>query len=133
MPSFAPSSFSASRVSVACSSTVASAAPVSLASGLTGAIGSSVTVASGAGASGLSVTAACASASTAAAVGDSLLSSSAASAVAPVGAVRGATRVPRARSASPTADWARVRPSTSSMIAIGALSPLRGPSLTMRV
>jgi hypothetical protein len=44
-----------------------------------------------------------------------------------------ANRVPRARSASPTACWATVRASTSSMTAIGALSPLRGPTLTMRV
>ena len=41
--------------------------------------------------------------------------------------------VPRDCSASPTTDCATVSPSTSSIRAMGALSPARGPTLTMRV
>jgi hypothetical protein len=44
--------------------------------------------------------------------------------------LRGADFVPRARSASATTDFSS---STSSMIAIGALSPLRGRVLTILV
>ena len=69
-------------------------------------------------------------AATPAAVADSAAASSAISRVRPVGALRGADFVPRAFSASATTDFSS---STSSMIAIGALSPLRGPILTMRV
>ena len=67
---------------------------------------------------------------TAAAVADSDEASSAISRVRPVGAFLAAVRVPRARSASETIE---VSSSTSSMIAIGALSPLRGLVFTMRV
>ena len=72
-------------------------------------------------------------ASTPAAVGLSAARSAADSAVAPVTGAAAAVRVPRARSASRTTDWLPVTASTSSMTAIGALSPLRGPSLVMRV
>ena len=61
---------------------------------------------------------------------DSPAASSAISLVRPVGAFLAAVRVPRAFSASLTAVWYS---STSSMTAIGALSPLRGLDLMMRV
>src|SRR5664280_1892322 len=71
--------------------------------------------------------------SPAASSADSPAASSAATCPAGVAPRPRRNRVPRARSASPTACWAMVRLSTSSITAIGALSPLRGPILVIRV
>src|SRR5918998_2200530 len=97
----------------------------SLSASVAGAVSTSV-----AGASVATVSSAVAGAS---AISSASAVTSPEAAAAPAPAVAPANRVPRARSASPTVCWATVCPSTSSMTAMGALSPLRGPTLVMRV